>query len=79
MTCCAGDEEGAPAPCGCTLNPRTPAQGIVEASAPDAVPTGELSPMLETSPAAREIAPAPAVVPRARAAPLFVLFAAFLN
>ncbi|MFI5182479.1 MAG: hypothetical protein ACHQPI_13920 [Thermoanaerobaculia bacterium] len=79
MACCAGEEEGAPPPCGCSLSPRTPAPGVVEASAPDIVPAGELSPALETPPLEPWAAPAPDVALRARAGPLFLLFATFLN
>jgi hypothetical protein len=79
MTCCGGDESGAPAPCGCSLSAATPSPAVVE-SASTTVALAE-TPAAEVVVAPAETTPFPArsVTPCARAAPLFVLFAAFLN
>ena len=79
MACCGSDENGVPAPCGCTLRPATPSPAVVESAPPGVelavTPAAEAVP----EPAAERPPWAEPVTPRARAAPLFVLFAAFLN
>jgi len=80
MDCCAGDDgSGTPDPCGCSLSPMAPKSAVVESAS--------ISVLLAVTPAEPLAAPGPeapapgprGVVPRARAAPLFVLFVAFLN
>ncbi len=79
MACCGSDQNGVPAPCGCTLRPATPSPAVVE-SAPPGVALVEIpAPDLVEAPAETTPFPVQSVTPRARAAPLFVLFAAFLN
>jgi len=81
MTCCAGEgDDGAPAPCGCSLNPVTPSPSVTETESQRVVPDEAPA----SAPALAGPDPVPAspkgpVTPRARAAPLFVLFAAFQN
>lgn len=79
MACCSGDGDGgAPAPCGCSLRPVVPSPTVAETAAPVVV-LAEAPPLALAGPdPAPAAAPSP-VTPRARAAPLFVLFAAFLN
>ncbi len=80
MACCgeSNGQSGAPAPCGCSLNPVAPSLAVVEAASPDFV--------LDDAPALSlaepdPVPPAPLAAPAsgARAAPLFLLFVAFLN
>jgi len=79
MGCCSGDGDGgAPPPCGCSLSPIAPSPTIAETGSPVVV-------LAEAPlPALARLDPVPAasqspVTVRARAAPLFVLFATFLN
>lgn len=80
MACCdsADGERDSPSPCGCSLSPVAPSHTLVEGTSPvpalDAVPAPAL---IEPVPAPD--LPAAAVASKARAAPLFVLFVAFLN
>ncbi|HUM03625.1 MAG TPA: hypothetical protein VL084_15145 [Thermoanaerobaculia bacterium] len=81
MACCGGEgDDGAPAPCSCSLSPFAPAPTVPEAAtrgdnlAESPAPAPALAPP--------DPAPVPSMepaVPRARAAPLYVLFDAFLN
>jgi hypothetical protein len=78
MDCCAGmGEDGAP-PCHCSLNPVPPAPETVGSAAVPAVVLAEapLPAVTVETPAPAE-APAP-VAPRARSAPLHILYSVFL-
>jgi hypothetical protein len=78
MACCASEgDEGAPAPCGCSLNPVVPSpsveetvpQGVVLVEAP--LPAVAAEVLTAAGPAAR-------VAPRARSAPLHLLYSVLL-
>jgi len=78
MACCAGDDGGGTSPCRCSLSPVAPSPAVAESTSAVVVLAGSLPLELavpDPAPAASE-SPVPH---RARAAPLFVLFAAFLN
>lgn len=81
MACCGGEgDDKAPAPCGCSLSPVAPSPTVPETATRTVVLADSPAP----APVMAEPEPAPAasmaaVVPRGRAAPLFVLFVAFLN
>jgi len=79
MACCGDNgDDGAPAPCGCSMSPVTPAPSVVEITSQGVVLAEAPAPAL----AGPDPAPAAATrsaPPRARAAPLFLLFVAFLN
>jgi hypothetical protein len=79
MTCCGGDESGAPAPCGCSLSAATPSAAVVESASTDVVIAEAPAADVVVAPADTTRFPARSVTACARAAPLFVLFAAFLN
>jgi hypothetical protein len=78
MTCCGGDENSAPVPCGCWLNAAPPSPAVIESAPPDVVLAEAPAPALVVPPPSPD-APPVRVTPRARAAPLFVLFVAFMN
>ncbi len=80
MACCGGpaDDGGSPAPCGCVLKPAAPSPAVVNGAQPDAVlDAAPPAPFVEADPT--PALPEAVVAPQARAAPLFVLFATFLN
>ncbi|MEO8586989.1 MAG: hypothetical protein ABI584_12575 [Acidobacteriota bacterium] len=77
MDCCAGMGDDAAPPCHCSLNPVPPAPGVL--AAPDAPVVLAGAPLPAVS--VEEPAPvrtAEAVAPRARSAPLFLLFSVLL-
>lgn len=79
MDCCSGmgDDDGAP-PCHCSLKPVVPAPAALDAAhAPAAVLAAAPLRAVEAEAPAEARASAP-VAPRARAAPLFLLFAVLL-
>jgi hypothetical protein len=80
MACC-GVPAGATTPstpCHCSLNPVAPTHAVVETPPPDTLL--DVNPALPVvDPAPAPDAPVSAYAARARAAPLFVLFVAFLN
>ena len=79
MDCCSGDGDGgAPPPCGCSLSPVAPSPTIAETGSP-AVVLAEAPLLALAGPDPVPAVPQSPVTPRARAAPLFVLFVTFLN
>jgi hypothetical protein len=78
MDCCAGmGDESAP-PCGCSLNPVPPAPAVVASAEAPAVVLAE-SPLPEAGIEAPAVSgPAARVAPRARSAPLHLLFSVLL-
>ena len=78
MDCCAKmGEEGAP-PCSCSLNPIPPAPAAADATPAPAVVLAEAAlPAVAVEAPAGSDAPRP-VAPRARSAPLFLLFSVLL-
>jgi len=79
MDCCAGMGDDAAAPCQCSLNPVPPAPAAIDrAHAPAAVVPAEAPlPAVEAEVPATA-GPAARVAPRARAAPLHLLYSVFL-
>jgi hypothetical protein len=61
------------------LSPATPSPAVVESPPPDVVPAVTPAAEAAPEPAAATLPWADPVTPRARAGPLFVLYAAFLN
>lgn len=79
MACCGGSDGGsAPAPCHCSLSPVAPFHAVVE-TAPPGVIVNDAPASSLVGPDRAALTPLAAPEPAARAAPLFVLFVAFLN
>ena len=79
MACCGAEgDDGAPAPCSCSLSPVAPAPSVAETASHGVVLAEAPAPAL-TGPNPAPAASTRIAPPRARAAPLFLLFVAFLN
>jgi hypothetical protein len=78
MDCCAGTGNGDAPPCHCSLNPLPPAPAVVvSADAPQVVLAEAPAPEVEAG-APRAARPESRVAPRARSAPLHLLFSVLL-
>jgi hypothetical protein len=80
MACCGESNGGggAPSPCRCSMSPMAPSPAVVDGASPDiGLGDAPASSLVGTDPVS--LAPLAAPEPIARAAPLFVLFVAFLN
>jgi len=78
MACCAGMGDDDAPPCHCSLNPVPPAPAVVvSADAPAVVLAEALAPMVAAD-APVASGPATRVAPRARSAPLHLLFSVLL-
>jgi hypothetical protein len=78
MDCCAGMDDKAAPPCNCSLSPVPPAPAAVDAAQAPAIVLAETPLPAVAAEAPATASPAARVAPRARSAPLFLLFAALL-
>jgi hypothetical protein len=78
MDCCAGTgDEGAP-PCHCSLNPVPPAPAVVASADAPTVVLAEIAPAAVEPEAPGVSSPVPRIAPRARSAPLHLLYSVLL-
>ena len=78
MACCAGEgDDQAPAPCGCSLNPVVPSPSVEETALQGVVLVEAPLPAVAAE-APTAAGPAAHVAPRARSAPLHLLYSVLL-
>jgi hypothetical protein len=78
MDCCAGTGDKAAPPCNCSLNPVPPAPAAMDGAHAPAIALAEALLPAVAAEAPATASPAAGVVPRARPAPLHLLYSVFL-